>query len=147
MAENANSLPLFFANFLVFLLHIFLRKCKFIAVLCNIAKNLFNEAHRLWVAEDLISVSLPMLKRLCSVVVLSKIGMRRGKLVANALNRVFVGHKRLDCAVWVSPVFDVMLVAPLVVKPGAAITCFAAANADRRAVALIKPHALEKLLG
>ena len=122
---------LFFANLAVFALHIPLRKHVFFAMLCNVEKNLFNEAHSRGISRNLIAVPLPMLKRLSAFVVFAKIRARRRKLVANAFNGVFIRHERLDCAIGVCPIFNMVLISPLVMKPGATVTRRSSANTYR----------------
>jgi hypothetical protein len=88
-----------------------------------------------------------MHKRKIGRIVLSCIYASGGKLVANALDRIFKRHQRMLGAFVVLPIFDVMLVSSFVVKPSTTHSGLSSAYSDRRAVALIILYALEKLRG
>jgi hypothetical protein len=86
-----------------------------------------------------------MPKRHVARVILAKIGTRCGKLVANALNGVFVGHSGRYFTVAVKPILDMMLISALVVKPRKAFSRSSAAYANRRTVAVKIFYRLKKL--
>jgi hypothetical protein len=75
---------------------------------------------------------------------LFEIDPRCGKLIANALNKVLIGHHGLNLALPVEPILGVMLVSALVMEPGLATAVFISASGDRGAVTLIIFRALEK---
>jgi hypothetical protein len=89
-----------------------------------------------------------MHKRQGGVVIFACIDPRCGKLIANALNRKFIRHKRVSVlALRILPIFDMMAVSSLVVKPGFAISDSSPASSDGGSVALVIPHALKKFCG
>jgi hypothetical protein len=85
-----------------------------------------------------------MHKRKIGRIVLSCIYASGGKLVANALDRIFKRHQRMLGAFVVLPIFDVMLVSSFVVKPGVAFSYGSSASSDRRTVSLKIFYAFEK---
>ena len=100
--------------------HIFFVKNVSFALFGKVAKHSFNKFHSLRVAGSAVAVSVPMLKRLVGSVAFLVIGFRCGKLVAHALDGVFIWHRRIYLTLGVDPVFYVMLVSALVMQPRAA---------------------------
>ena len=72
------------------------------------------------------------------------VNSRCGKLVAGTLNRIFIGHKRLNLAFTVGPVFDMMLISALVVQPGSTVSVDLTAHAERRAIASVIFYTFKK---
>ena len=113
----------------------------------KIAEDRFDEEHGFGVAVNLVSVLEPVLQGKVGRVVISRIGLRRRKLVAYAFDGVLIGHKRCNIAIIVEPIFDMVLVSALMMEPRHADSVVLTANADGRAVAGEIPYALEKFNG
>ena len=110
----------------------------------KVGKDSFDKAHRLGVARNLVSVTKPMCESLVRRVILAVIGFCGGKLITNAFNCRFIRHNGIFGKVKIRPVFNMMLISPLVVKPSARNPRLSAADSYRGAVALIVFYALEK---
>ena len=143
--KRVNRGSLFFAYIVIRLLHISLVKHVLVPVISEVHKRLLDKGHRLGICLNLVSVAQPVLKCLLGLIVLAEVGLRRGDLIAHALNCILVRHHRRCRTVGVDPIFKVVLVASLVVQPRKAHALFTAAYPDRRSKALVIFCALEKL--
>ena len=114
-------------------------------MLVKVAKAHLNKFFGFLVSGGTAAVFLPVKKAKIGSIVLTCIGFRCGKLVAYALDYILIRHQRLNLAFVVLPVFKVMLVVSLVVKPGKASSGFTAANAYGRAISLVIFSAFKKL--
>jgi hypothetical protein len=111
------------ANSVVGFLHIFFVKNALFTNSLNVGENGLNELYRLGIHNAGAAEAPEMGKGLILGIVslVSRVNSRRRKLVANALYKVLVGHKRLHIAFPVKPIFGVVLVSSLVMEPRRAI--------------------------
>ncbi len=116
-------------------------------MLRNVNEHFLDEFHCFRIPLNLVSVFVPMVKRHIVRVAFFRISFSGGELIAYAFHRIFIWHQGSDLTVSVKPIFYVVLVSSLVVKPGTAHSGFASANADGRPVSLIIFHALKEFLG
>ena len=99
----------------------------------------------LGIATHLTATLIPMCHGQLLVVVLARINLRRRKLVAHTLDGILVRHHGMLGTVIVLPVFDMVAVSSLVVKPRLAVPDILTAGTDGRAIAPEIFYTLEKL--
>ena len=122
-----------FADLPICTSHIILVQNVILALIANVGENALHKFHSARVARHLASVFLPMGKGHRCVIAIACVNASRGKLIARALNGVLIRHQGDLLAVLIVPIFYVMLVSSLMVKPSIAVPLFSAANADRGA--------------
>ena len=110
----------------------------------NVLKNRLYKGHGKGISVYLVAVFVPVEQGEVGGIILSGINSCCRKLVAYAFNGILIWHQGLNFAFLICPIFDVMLVSALVMKPGKAYTLLAAAYAYRRTVSLIVFYALKK---
>lgn len=106
-----------------------------------------DKTHGMGIPFHLVAVVAEMMNRQSVMIGGAGIGLRRGDLVADALDGINVRHLRCDGAIPVEPVFDMMLIAPFMMKPRIRDARLTAGGADGRAVPPIILRALEKFGG
>ena len=113
--------------------------------LLDVYENALDKVHCFGISHNMFTVLVPMEQG--KVVFVPSAGINVGcrQLVAHTFNSVFVGHHGHNAALRVVPIFDMVLVSALVVKPCLALSRSTAAGTDGRTVALIIFYALEEL--
>ena len=132
---KADNLTLFFVYNILF------------TVDAYIVKATAHKFKCLGISPDKAAALIPMCHGQLLVVVLARVNLRRRQLVTHALNGKLIGHYGMLCTVIVLPIFDMMTVSALVVKPRLAVSDILAAGTDGRAIAPEIFYTLKKLDG
>ena len=129
------------------LFQISLVKNKILAMLGKITKYRLDKGDAFFVAAHLVPIFQKMLQGLFFGIFLAEVDLGGGELVANTFDKICIGNHRLHSAFIIIPIFEVMLVASLVVEPGIRDAGGPSAGADGGAIPLIIFCAFKKLDG
>ena len=117
------------------------------AVLLEIRKDLVDKTVVSLVGRNAQTVFFEMRKGHGGVVILAVVDLGRRELVADAFDKIDIGHARRLGAFGIHPILGVVLVASLVMQPRARYARLSAAGTEGRTVSPKETDAFKKLLG